>query len=86
MEGRSVRKISDQDAAIERLKAAGIDLDTVLKAPELKGLTDLEKVLRKSGLQTILGDLITKPQGKPTLAREDDPRPAMTPDTSKDFE
>ena len=86
VEGRSVRKISDQDAAIERLKAAGIDLDTVLKAPELKGLTDPEKVLRKSGLQTILGDLITKSQGKPTLAREDDPRPAMTPDTSKDFE
>lgn len=77
VEGRSVRKISDATAAAERLENAGFDASSYLKKPELKTITDLEKMLTKKGFNTILGDLVIKPEGKPTLVEESDARPAL---------
>ena len=74
VEGRSVRKISNPAEAISRLEGAGIPSESYLKAPELKTITDLEKTLTKKGFKTILGDLVIKPEGKPTLVEESDPR------------
>ena len=74
VEGRSLRKISDTAQAISRLEGAGIPAENYLKAPELKTITDLEKTLTKKGFKTILGDLVIKPEGKPTLVEENDPR------------
>ena len=74
VEGRSVRKISNPAEAISRLEGAGIPAESYLKAPELKTITDLEKTLTKKGFKTILGDLVIKPEGKPTLVEESDPR------------
>ena len=74
VEGRSLRKISNPAEAISRLEGAGIPAESYLKAPELKTITDLEKTLTKKGFKTILGDLIIKPEGKPTLVEESDPR------------
>ncbi len=74
VEGRSLRKISNPAEAISRLEAAGIPAESYLKAPELKTITDLEKTLTKKGFKTILGDLVIKPEGKPTLVEESDPR------------
>ena len=74
VEGRSLRKISNQAEAISRLEGAGIPAENYLKAPELKTITDLEKTLTKKGFKTILGDLVIKPEGKPTLVEESDPR------------
>lgn len=74
VEGRSVRKISNPTEAQERLDAAGIDPDSYLKPRELKTITDLEKTLTKKGFKTILGDLVIKPEGKPTLVEDADPR------------
>ena len=74
VEGRSLRKISNPAEAISRLEGAGIPAESYLKAPELKTITDLEKTLTKKGFKTILGDLVIKPEGKPTLVEEADPR------------
>lgn len=74
VEGRSLRKISNPAEAQERLQKAGIPAESYLKAPELKTITDLEKTLTKKGFKTILGDLVIKPEGKPTLVEESDTR------------
>lgn len=74
VEGRSIRKISNVAEAIERLEGAGIPAENYLKPAELKTITDLEKTLTKKGFKTILGDLVIKPEGKPTLVEEADPR------------
>lgn len=74
VEGRSVRKISNPAEAIARLDGAGIPAENYLKPAELKTITDLEKTLTKKGFKTILGDLVIKPEGKPTLVEDSDPR------------
>ena len=74
VEGRSIRKISNAAEAIQRLEGAGIPAENYLKPAELKTITDLEKTLTKKGFKTILGDLVIKPEGKPTLVEENDPR------------
>ena len=74
VEGRSVRKISNTSEAIARLDGAGIPAENYLKPAELKTITDLEKTLTKKGFKTILGDLVIKPEGKPTLVEDSDPR------------
>lgn len=84
VEGRSVRQISDQPAAMEILAQAGFDEASYCKPKELKTITDLEKLLKKKGFQKLLGSYVVKPQGKPTLVEESDPRPAIN-SASEDF-
>lgn len=84
VEGRSIRKISNAAEAIARLDGAGIPAENYLRPAELKTITDLEKTLTKKGFTTILGDLVVKPEGKPTLVEESDPRPAFSK-AEKDF-
>lgn len=45
-------------------------------------LTDLEKMVGKKDFQTICGEFIQKPNGKPTLAPESDKRPVYNPKTT----
>ena len=52
------------------------------KPKELKTIGDLEKLLKKKGFQELLGEYVVKPQGKPTLAEDSDPRPAMNSTSS----
>lgn len=73
VEGRSNRMITDQIKAAELLKAAGFD-EAILYKHELYGITQLEKNCGKKKLTEVLGDLITKPQGKPVLVPESDKR------------
>lgn len=77
VEGRSIRSISDKDLAVSRLEARYDDPNVYLRPQELRTITELEKNLTKKGFKEILGDLVIKPKGKPTLVPEDDPRPAM---------
>ncbi len=76
IEGKSIRKLSDADAAFAELVQAGYD-EAVLYKREPIGLGELEKALSKEDKQNILSKYIVKPQGKPALAPEDDARPAM---------
>ena len=78
VEGRSLRQIPDQKAAIGALAAAGLSEDSYLRPRELKTISDLEKLLTKKGFNTLLGAYVVKPQGKPTLVEDSDPRPAMS--------
>lgn len=77
VEGRSNRKYTDPDAVAQRLLAAGID-EALIYERSLLGLTAMEKALGKTKFAELLGDLITKPPGKPTLAPVMDKRAAIS--------
>lgn len=85
VEGRSNRQITDKDAAKEKLVAEGYPEDDILKPRELKGITDLEKLVGKKKFADVLGDLLQKPPGKPVLVVETDPRPELN-SVESDFE
>jgi len=75
VEGRSNRVYSDQDAVAQALTDAGIE-ETIIYTRSLLGITAMEKAITKKTFETILGDLVIKPQGKPTLVPASDKRPA----------
>lgn len=77
VEGKSTRKLLDQEQVINRLITQGYQERVLYEAPQPKGLTDLEKQVGKRQLDKIAGDLIVKPPGKPTLVPEKDRRPAI---------
>ena len=79
VEGRSVRKITDQDGAALALNKAGYKTTEIYKPQELRTITELEKLTGKKQFAVICGEYIEKPQGKPTLAPESDKRPAIDP-------
>jgi hypothetical protein len=84
VEGRSVRKISDEGLAKELLLGAGYKADDFMKPQELKTITALEKLVGKKKFGEIMADVLIKPPGKPTLVDESDKRPAMELETVKD--
>lgn len=84
VEGRSVRKITDQGAVISILAQNGFAEDSYIKPTELRSITDLEKLIGKKRFAELCKDYIVKPQGKPTLVPEDDKRPAYN-QASEDF-
>lgn len=88
VEGRSRRVISDPDAAAELLQANNVPDDDIFKPRELQTLTALEKAIGKKSLSSIIGSLIEKPDGKPTLVAESDKRPALnfTKDVADEFD
>lgn len=75
VEGRSVRKYSNEDAVVEAANTAGYH-DIFRKT--LLPITEMEKLMGKQEFQTILGGLVIKPAGKPTLVPVSDKRPAIT--------
>lgn len=79
VEGKSVRRYADEAKVREALLAAGVEEAILYKPRELVTLTQLEKDVGKKRVAEILGKLIVKPAGKPSLAPESDKRPAVTP-------
>lgn len=77
VEGRSNRKITDVETAAQLLKGSGADDTDIWKPRELQNLTTLEKHFGKKKLSEILGSLIEKPPGAPTLVEESDKRPEL---------
>lgn len=75
VEGCSVRKYSNEDAVSEAAHAAGYH-DIFRKT--LLPITKMEKFMGKQEDAEILGSLIVKPVGKPTLTPSSDKRPAIT--------
>lgn len=85
VEGRSVRQYKDDALVADTL--SGLYPEEQIFNKKLKGITDMTKLLGKEKFEEILGDLIIKPQGKPTLAPEADKRPEFRPvDAKSDFE
>jgi hypothetical protein len=76
VEGRSVRKYSDEEAIAAKLKEAKYAEDIIFKK-KLLNLTDMTKALGKKDFDTLVGPLLIKPPGKPALVPESDKRPAF---------
>ena len=74
VEGRSVMKYKDEEAVIEKAKENGY---TDIFKSSLITLTEMQKLMGKKKFDDLLGDLIIKPKGKPTLVTIEDKRPAM---------
>jgi hypothetical protein len=84
VEGRSNRKIEDQQGAMSTLRAAGFEDSVFIRPVELKTITDLERALKKKNFETLLGKFVIKPQGKPCLVPVSDSRPELN-DPNQDF-
>ena len=73
VEGRSIRKYSDEEAVAQAVKAAGYDPYQYKLLP----LTEMQKMLGKKQFEELLGPWIIKPEGKPTLVSRADKRPEI---------
>lgn len=78
VEGKSNRRYTDEEAVAFTVKDAGFDP----YEKKLLGITAMTSLLGKQKFNELLGGLITKPQGKPTLVPATDKRPALN--TAKD--
>lgn len=77
VEGRSNRKYKDENEVIKLLKEHNFKDEDIFKPRQIKGIGDLEKLLGKKQFDSLLGDLIIKPPGKPVLVPETDKRPEI---------
>lgn len=83
--GRSIRKISDEKQAIQKLVDLGHEPNQITKV-KLKGLTELQKLLGgQEGLNQALAGLIVKPEGKPSLVLESDKRKPLPITPQEEF-
>lgn len=82
VEGRSIRKYSDETAVVAAATAAGYR-DIFKKS--LIPITEMEKLMGKKTFTEVLGSLVIKPQGKPTLVPASDKRPAIHTGAIHDF-
>lgn len=73
VEGRSNRKYTDENAVATTVESAGFDP----YEKKLLGITEMQKTLGKAKFEELLGALIYKPQGKPTLVPASDKRPVL---------
>lgn len=73
IEGRSNRRYTDEEAVANAVLAEGKDPFE----KKLLGVTSMTKLLGRKRFEELLGNLVEKPQGNPTLVPESDPRPAL---------
>lgn len=78
VEGKSNRKFTDEKAVAAAVTKAGYDP----YEKKLLGITAMNTLLGKKKFEELLGKLVVKPAGKPTLVPADDKRPPMN--TAKD--
>lgn len=74
VEGQSRRKWVDEEKAKEKLKAEGYPEESYNKT-QLKGISDIEKLVGKKVFPAMFEGLVVKPQGNPILVVETDKRP-----------
>ena len=74
VEGRSVRKFSNDDEVIKAVSKAGFDPFE----KKLLGLTAMQKLLGKTRFDELLSGLVIRSKGKPALVPESDKRPEVS--------
>lgn len=75
VEGRSVRKFTDEGKVIAVLKENHVNPFDA----KLRSITDIEKELGKARFKALLDGYVAKPKGKPTLAPRSDRREEISP-------
>ena len=78
VEARGSRKFTDVTSAAQTLIDAGVSTDDIFER-SLRSLTGLESKLGKNKFAQLLGDLVAKTPGKPTLVPATDQRPEFHP-------
>ena len=73
VEGRANRRYTDEAAVAQAVIATGYDP----YEHRLLGISAMEKLLGKKKFSEVLGELVERPQGKPTLVPASDKRPAL---------
>lgn len=76
VEGRGSRAFTDTDEAVDTLIKNGID-ESVLYERRVLTLAQMEKAVGKKAFGELVGDLVIKNPGKPTLVEESDKRPRI---------
>ena len=71
---RTNRRYTDEETVIQAAKDAGY---TDIFKKSLIPITEMEKLMSKKEFNRILGSLVEKPQGRPTLVPNTDKRPAL---------
>lgn len=77
VEGRANRRYVNEGAIARRLKKAGFATADIYKPKELLGITAMEKLVGAKKLAELVGGLIEKPAGSPTLVPMSDKRPEL---------
>lgn len=77
VEGRSSRNFTDNDLAIKKLKEAGIAEELLYERKQYT-LAQMEKMVGAKDFKKIVGDLVVKNPGKPTLVVDADKREKIT--------
>jgi len=80
VEGRSIRKYTDEDMVAK----AAIDAGYEPYEQTLLGITDMQKQMGKKKFEEVLGKLVIKPVGKPVLVSESNKRPPIS-DAKSEF-
>lgn len=75
--GMSRRKWADENKVANKLAAQDDLTDEDIYTKKLNGITIIEKKLGKKRFADVLGELVIKPEGAPTLVEEGDKRPAL---------
>ena len=80
VEGRANRRYTDEAAAAQAVIATGHDP----YEHRLLGISAMEKLLGRKKFSEVLGELVERPQGKPTLVPASDKRPELS-DVDSEF-
>ena len=75
VESRTNRKYTDEEAVAQAAKDAGYH---DIYKHSLITISEMERLMGKKTFAEVLGALVVKPQGKPTLVPASDKRPAIT--------
>ena len=81
VEGKSNRKYKDEEAVAKAVEKAGYEP----YEKKVLGITAMTKLLGKANFEKLLGKLLIKPAGKPTLVPKTDPRLEMKISAEDDF-
>lgn len=76
VEGRSVRKYTDEKAVLKQLEGKGFALKVITEPVSILSISKLEKTIGKDNM-LMIADYVVKPPGKPTLVPVSDKRPQM---------
>ena len=80
VESRTNRKYTDEEAVAQAAKNAGYH---DIYKHSLITISEMERLMGKKTFAEVLGALVIKPQGKPTLVPASDKRPAITSSGAK---